>query len=147
KETKTLFSNKNSLHASKQGNTIVMDNFIDHGEISPGIYDRTFQTIILDSNGQLIRNIDSTDYYLNNFVLSPDGSKAAYIEYDNAKSNTTNSSKQTTVDINNIPSTLKIMDIKTGSSKEIIKCPYISNIIWNNTGDSLSFTYVITFDK
>lgn len=143
KEIKKLFSNKNSLHASKQGNTIAMDTFTDHGEISPGIYNRTFGAIILNSNGQVLRNIDLPDYNLNNFVLSPDGSKAAYIEYDNAKNNTTNTDtngKKAAIDINNVLSTLKIIDIKTGATKEIIKCPYISNIIWNNTGHSLSFT-------
>ncbi|AGK98443.1 hypothetical protein [Clostridium pasteurianum] len=141
KEIKDLFSNKNSLHASKQGHTIAMDNYVDHGEKSPGIYDRTFGTIILDENGQLLRNIDLPDYGPNNFVISPDGTKAAYIEQDNSK-NTANSSntEQAPVDLNNIQSTLKIIDIKTGATKEIIKCPYISNIIWNNTGDSLSFT-------
>ena len=144
KEIKSLFYSDHSLHAVKQGNTIVMDKSVDHGEISPGIYDRTFSTIILDSNGQVLKNIDLPYYFgPNNFILSPDGSKAAYVEYDNAKNNTTNTyanGKKAATDINNIPSTLKIIDIKTGSSKEIIKRPYISSIAWNNTSDSLSFT-------
>ncbi|MFT8315091.1 MAG: hypothetical protein ABF633_12735 [Clostridium sp.] len=144
KEIKSLFHSDNSLNAVKQGNTIVMDKSVDHGEISPGVYNRTFREIILDSNGNVLRNIDFP-YYSgpNNFILSPDGSKAAYIEYDNAKNNTTNTDnngKKAAIDINNVLSTLKIIDIKTGATKEIIKCPYISNIIWNNTGDSLSFT-------
>lgn len=151
KEIKSLFYSTHSLHAVKQGNTIAMDKFVDHGETSPGIYDRTFQTIILDSNGQLIRNIDLTDYGLNNFVLSPDGSKSAYIEQDNSKNISNSNTKQAPVDLNNIQSTLKIIDIKTGATKEIIKCPYISNITWNNTGDSLSFTsgrpYIVNISK
>ena len=110
-----------------------MDNSNDHGEISPGIYNRTFSEIILDSNGKVLRSIDLPNFIPNNFVLSPDGSKAAYVvEYDDAK--------KATPAVTNVPCTLKIIDIKTGSSKEIIKCPYISNIVWNNTGDFLSFT-------
>lgn len=144
KEIKSLFHSNNSLHAVKQDNTIVMDKSVDHGEISPGVYNRTFGAIILDSNGQVLRNIDFPSYFgLNNFVLSPDGSKAAYVEYDNAKNNainTDNNGKKVITDTNNVSSTLKIIDIKTGSSKEIIKCPQISNVVWNDTGDSLSFT-------
>lgn len=144
KEIKSLFHSDNSLNAVKQGNTIAMDKSIDHGEISPGVYNRTFSEIILDSSGNVLRNIDFPNYSgSNNFILSPDGSKAAYIEYDNANNNTNNTSNntvRTTTDVNNVQSILKIIDINTGSSKEIIKCPYISNIIWNNTGDSLSFT-------
>lgn len=136
KEIKSLFYSTNSLHASKQGTTIAMDHHIDHGEISPGIYNRTFETIILDSNGQIKRNIPTNNYtFSDNFILSPDGTKAAYIDQDNSKNTTPN----TAFDLNNIQSTLKIIDIKTGSSKEIIKCPYISNIIWSNSGNSLSF--------
>lgn len=157
KEIKSLFHSDNSLNAVKQGNTIVMDKSVDHGEISRGVYNRTFSDIILDSNGNVLKNIDFP-YYSgpNNFVLSPDGSKAAYVEYDNAKNpnppnNTTANGKKANTDVNNVPCTLKIIDIKTGSSKEIIKCPEISNIIWNNTGDSLSFTsgrpYIVKISK
>lgn len=157
KEIKSLFHSDNSLNAVKQGNTIVMDKFVDHGEISPGVYNRTFGEIILDSNGNVIRNIDSP-YYSgpNNFILSPDGSKVAYIEYDNAKkltppNNTDSNANKATTDANNVPCTLKIIDIKTGATKEIIKCPYISNITWNDTGDSLSFTsgrpYIVNISK
>ncbi|UZW13341.1 hypothetical protein OSC52_16015 [Clostridium pasteurianum] len=136
KEIKPLFYSTNSLRASKQGNTIAMDHHIDHGEISPGIYNRTFETIILDSNGQMKRNISTNNYaFSDNFVLSPDGTKAAYIDQDNSKNTTPN----TAFDLNNIQSTLKIIDIKTGDSKEIIKCPYITNVLWSSLGDSLSF--------
>lgn len=142
KETKDLFSTKNSLNASKQGNTIVMSNSADHGETSPGIYNRTYSEIILDSTGKLIRNIALPSYDQYNFILSPDGSMGAYVQSDNVKPNNVDSNAKaaTNTDINNTTCTLKIFDIKTGSSKEIIKCPYISNVIWNSKGDSLSFT-------
>lgn len=167
KEIKDIFSNKNSLHASKQANTIVMDNFTDHGEISPGIYNRTFGEIILDSNGKVLKNIDLPNY-TSDFLLSPDGSKAAYVDSDGYT--TTGKASNST----NTNTSLKVIDTKTGSIKEIVKAssladknwkteyytfktidkngktvdgssrpisPAISNIYWDSTGASLSFTY------
>ncbi len=136
KEIKSIFSNKNSIHAEKQGKTIIMDNYTDNGEISPGVYNRTFGAYILDESGKILKDI-KLPAYSNDFILSPDGSKAAYVEI-----NLPRDGKAARID-GNTPkdaSSLKIINTKTGEVKEVMKCSTISNICWDKSGTSLSFT-------
>lgn len=134
KEKKAIFNTNDSLQASKQGDTIALDHSGKQVEISPGIYNSSSEIIILNSNGNIQKTTSFDGYVpLTNFFLSPDGSKAAYIDYDSSKHLEPNA------DPRNTNATLKIMDIKTGTSQDIIKSPYITNVIWSDSDDSLSF--------
>ncbi|MBZ9625919.1 hypothetical protein G9F71_024230 [Clostridium sp. FP2] len=165
KEIKAIFSNKYSRSADKKGKTIIIEHFDNNGEQSPdGVFvNRTFGAIIMDETGKELQDIKLPKGRLNNtYVLSPDGSKVAYVEYANA--------------INTPPNhetTIKIIDTKTGVIKEIVKASSlkdkdakieyrtyhyidkngkvvktkipivlaISNICWDGTSAALSFTY------
>lgn len=139
KEIKVLWENKKSFNAYKKGNTILIDmyNYI----------------IIMDEFGNKIRNIDvPKGVQISQYKLSPDGSKAAYQEFS---------------DNDHSEEFLKVMDLKTGEIKEIVKSSIfqdeneegkittltirdgvkiqvekqIDNICWSSNGKSLSFTY------
>jgi len=153
KKIKTIFSNKNSLNADKKGKTIVIDNYINN-----------FGAIIMDETGKQLQDIKGR--YTDDYVLSPDGSKVAYIECTNSIS--------TTPYLSHDPDQyLKIINVKTGAVKEIVnsstlkdkgakiyytilkltdkdgkevekKVPVrvgISNICWDSASSALSFTY------
>lgn len=176
KEIKNIFSNKQSLQADKKGSKIIMDNYDNNGDKnSEGKYvNRSFGAFILDESGKLLHNIKlptgrvSANTTLTSitlgeqYILSPDGSKAVYVEN---LQNEENKSKPN--------DSIKVIDTKTGDIKEIIKASaledknaendyeisqvkdengnvketkhynkhYISNICWDSTGKSLSFTY------
>jgi hypothetical protein len=132
KEVKSIFYNKNSIHAIRQGKTILIDYHVDNSEISPGLFDRSFGVYAIDENGKIKLDIKLSTPCAK-FLLSPDGGKAAYIE------------RTTPLDTNGI---LKVIDTHTGEitevgkvdSKEVTKDSFISNVCWNNTGTALSFT-------
>lgn len=140
KETKILWENEKFFNAYKKGKIILIDNVLDKHQI------------IMDESGNTIRTIDLPEGIQDfDYKLSPDGSKVAYRELpDNDLSN----------------EILKVMDIKTGEVKEIIKSSIfksengegkttvsskdnlkvlvgkqIDNICWENDGKDLSFTY------
>lgn len=124
KEIKKLLYNKNSLEAIKKGETILIDNFTDHGEISPGVYNRTFGAYVLDENGEILREIEF-EKCAGISGLSPDGKYFAYVEWNPLKKE---------------PVKLKVMDIKSGEIKEIFEDKIITNLEWDPTSKALSFT-------
>jgi len=166
KEIKTIYSSKNSLHADKKGEIICMDNYYNNGDISAdGIYEnRTFGNLIIDTDGNLVKEIKLPKGIItSDYVLSPDGSKAVYVESD-----------RPIISSSVVPErVLKVIDTKTGIIKEIIKASSLedenpgledenagntslgtvvkkgdaynfltmSNICWNSTGTAVSFTY------
>lgn len=171
KEIKTLLAEQKSLHADKKGNTIIMDNYVDGEKAPDGTYpNRTFGALILDESGKttqeikLSKGVYAHGSFTSDFILSPDGSKAAYIE----ETPPINSEKSS-----NIDSSIKVIDTHSGAIKEIVKVsslkdknspdtyrtvkvpkgdgttqerkmlirPSISNICWDSTGTALSFTY------
>lgn len=149
KDSKLIYNGKNSLCAYKKGGTIIMDNHVDNGQISPGVYSRTFGAYSLDENGKILKDI-KFDKYTESMTLSPDGSKLAYVEGHFPLDKLTK---------------LKIMDLKTGETKEIIETKLIAHLQWDSTGKSLSFatgnstwfsprndikkidTYIVNFDN
>ena len=170
KEIKTIFTNAFCRTAAKKGKTIIIDNYNNNGKkSSKGLFiNRTFGAFILDENGKQQQDIKLPKGRLNSrYVLSPDGSKVAYVESDNT---TIEGGLNNDTDIN---TSLKIIDTKTGVIKEIVKVPSlkdkdakidyitykikdkngkivykkvpanisISNICWEGTSDALSFTY------
>ena len=171
KEIKTLLTDQKSLHADKKGKTIIMDNYIDGEKSSDGTYpNRTFGALILDESGKTTQEVKSPKgayahgSFTSDFILSPDGSKAAYIE----DASPINSKKS-----NDFDSSIKVIDTHSGAVKEIVKVSSlkdkdapdnyrtikvpkgdgtteerkiliriaISNICWDSTGTALSFTY------
>jgi hypothetical protein len=153
KEIKTIFSNQFSLTADKKGKTIIIDKFNNNGEISSeGVFvNRTFGAIIMDESGTQLQDIKlPKGRYSNTYVLSPDGSKAAYVDFDNSMGSEPGPDPETYI---------KIIDTKTGAIKEIVKASSlkdenvkiaqnrlpirlsISNICWDNTSNAFSFTY------
>lgn len=169
KEIKTIFSNKYSRTADKKGKTIIIDHFDNNGKISTaGLFvNRTFGAVIMDESGKKLQNIKLPKDRCNwDFILSPDGSKVAYVEFDNAID--TDIKKTSEPD-----EYIKIIDVKTGVTKEVVKgaslkdkdvkidytilrikdengkfiekkipvSVSISNICWDSTSSALSFTY------
>ncbi|EET88636.1 hypothetical protein CcarbDRAFT_0891 [Clostridium carboxidivorans P7] len=149
-----------------------MDKFDNNGDAINGVYtNRTFGALILNESGKIIQNLKlpkgriSSGSFTSDYILSPDGSKAAYIESNNEINNNNNNEKS---DVS-----VKVIDTKTGDIKEIVKAsslndkneendyitvkikdkdgnikekkikrvPCISNICWDSTGTALSFTY------
>jgi len=166
-EIKTIFSNQYSRTADKKGKTIIIDNFNNNGgQSSDGVFlNRTFGAIIMDESGKQLQDIHlPKGRYNNDYVLSPDGSKAAYVEFADHIGTTKAVSPDRSI---------KIIDAKTGAVKEIVnsstlkdkgakidynifksidkngkvtekKIPVIvslSNICWDSTSSALSFTY------
>ena len=167
KEIKAIFSNKYAGMADKKGKTIIIDNINNNGEISSdGVFlNRTFGALIMDESGKKLQDIKLPKGRCNNpYVLSPDGSKVAYVEFAND------------IDTDHDPDpdpSIKIIDAKTGAIKEIVKSSSlkdkdakidysifeskdkdgkgvqkkrplsraISNICWDSTSTALSFTY------
>jgi hypothetical protein len=166
KEVKTIYTSKNSLRGSKKGKTIAMDNYTDSGAVVNGVVNGvvengTFGEVLMDESGKLIRSIDcSKGINHTAYILSPDGRKATYLEYDNQ------------IGFDNKQTTLKVIDIKTGNVYEIVKVlnlkdeneeaeykhitvedndgrkkegkmkseNFIGNICWSDDGGYLSFT-------
>lgn len=124
KETKQIFFNKNSLEGFKKGKSILIDRYVDKGEKSPGVYNRTFGAYIVNENGKVLKEFDF-EKYAGLMSLSPDGSKLAYVEGVYPEDN---------------PTKLKIRDIRTGEVKEIMVTKLIKHVEWDKTGKSLSFT-------
>jgi hypothetical protein len=117
KQIKKISFNHGStgLGADKKGNTILLDNTKDNGPInSKGVFvNRTFGALILDETGKVLHDVDlATGKYAKDFILSPDGSKVAFIEENNCIK------QQEGVDEDPV---LKIIDTKTGNIKEIVK--------------------------
>lgn len=159
KEIKPIYSSKNSLHADKKGEIICMDNYYNNGDISAdGIYEnRTFGNLIIDTEGNLVKEIKLPKGIIaSDYVLSPDGGKAVYVESDRPIISSGVAPERV----------LKVIDTKTGIIKEIIKVSSLedenrgnsslgtivkkdniyksstmSNICWNSTGTAVSFTY------
>ena len=161
KEKSVLFENtKISIQTQKKGNTIIMDKYIDNKEISPGYFDRSFEALILNEKGETVKEVKMPKPENPiGFALSPDGSKAAYVELNNTKSsakdttlkngfdNTKSPTEPTTLENaqvilssnqNSLPdNTLKIIDTKTGEIKEILSCKGAQNLYWDSTGTKL----------
>ncbi|WML33346.1 hypothetical protein [Clostridium sp. OS1-26] len=172
KEINTIFSNQYSLCADKKGKTIIIDNFNNNGEkSSDGVFvNRTFGALILNESGKttqeikLPKGITTKGSLKSEYILSPDGSKAAYIETASCIGSNNN---------NNPDDSIKVIDTHSGAIKEIVKLSslkdknapdnyaivkkakqdgsieerriivpqYFSNIRWDSTGTALSFTY------
>ena len=149
---KTIYTSECSNSSEKKGKIITMDNYYNNGEASAnGVFEnRTFGSLIIDVEGNLIQEIKLPKGRISsNCVLSPDGSKAVYVEGDAPINCTT---KEQGIII-------KYIDIKTGEINEIIKTAslkeasldssnekmnqtfLIKNICWNSTGTAVSFTY------
>ncbi|OAA90538.1 hypothetical protein [Clostridium ljungdahlii] len=180
KEIKDIYTNKYSLHADKKGKTIIMDNYnnngkpVDGGAVNGIVYvNRTFGALVMNESGKVLQDIKlpkgriSSGLPTSDYILSPDGSKAAYVESNNEIS------RQIGSDNKDLDISIKVIDIKTGNIKEIVKAaslkdknqgnnyltikikdkngnikekkiarvPCISNICWDSTSTALSFTY------
>jgi hypothetical protein len=177
KEIKSIFSDKSALNADEKGKTIIMDNIDNNGAPSANgvYYNRTFGALIMDESGKKLQDMklpkgrfSVTATFASDFILSPDGSKAAYIEGEQQ----IGTNGKIGNDENN--TCIKVIDTKTGDIKEIVKAfslkdknakidyitmpkidkklnvigeikrpivPAISNICWDSTGTALSFTY------
>lgn len=149
KATNPIFYNEKSLQALKKGNSIIIDKYVDNGEISPGIFNRTFGAYLLDESGNILRDINF-DNCESGMALSPNGSKLAYLEGLYIKDGLVK---------------VKIVDLKTGEIKEILQSKLINNLQWSSDGKSLSFatgdsgwlspfnpvntidTYIVNFDN
>lgn len=149
KSVTPIFYNKGSMTALKKGNSIIVDRSIDHGEISPGIFNRTFGAYLLDEGGNILRDINF-DKYQSEMSLSPDGSKLAYLEGYPPMDGIVKA---------------KVVFLKTGEVKELLVSQLIKHLQWTADGKSLSFatgdsgwlstfnpvdtidTYIVTFDK
>ncbi|MDS0527788.1 hypothetical protein NNC19_19025 [Clostridium sp. SHJSY1] len=156
KEMRTLCLNENFHQvASKKNNTIVIGKSNLNGEL-------VNSEVIMDKAGSVVRNIDIPKGRVqSDYILSPDGSKAAYTEGNDVI-------KSKNYDENE--SILKVINLKTGNVKEIVKSSTlkdeneeveyktimsksgeterkvpiakdINNICWSATGKDLSFTY------
>jgi hypothetical protein len=167
-EVKQVYSSKNSITADQIGDLIVMDTYNNNGAKSTdGIYhNRTFGNTIIDLDGKLIKDINlPKGRIMTNSVVSPDGTKAVYIE---STAPTDSDGKENEI-------VIKLIDIETGEITEVIKesqikekslssldnynleVNRISNICWNNTNNIMSFnfqsskddtdTYVVNFNK
>ncbi|ADK15009.1 MULTISPECIES: hypothetical protein [Clostridium] len=174
KEIKDIYDTKYSLHADKKGKTIIMDNYNNNGDAVDGVYvNRTFGALVMNESGKVLQDIKlpkgriSSGVPTSEYILSPDGSKAAYVERNNEISHQVGSDNKDP-DI-----AIKVIDTKTGDTKEIVKAsslkdknegnnyttikikdkdgnvkekkikrePGISNISWDSTSTALSFTY------
>lgn len=162
KETKTIYTAQASLTADISGKTIMVDNEDNSRKKSADV--KSIGAFIIDESGKKLHDIEMPNGKVpRSFVLSPDGSKAAFIE-DDCISNAIGYEPD---------ATLKVVDTKTGAVKEIVKTtslkdknakvyngkykelqkdgklvekelpiiPQISNISWDSTGSSLSFNY------
>ncbi|MBU3111953.1 hypothetical protein [Clostridium lacusfryxellense] len=116
KEIKTILTNESFNWAYKRGKTIIIEKDNTGKQLSAGIFrNTTYQAIIMDKSGTQLHKIKlSKDRYSKDYTLSPDGSKVAYVEYAD--------------DIEVAPnpaidpeSKVKIIDVKTGITKEIVK--------------------------
>lgn len=124
KEIKSIFSNQYSLHADKKGKTIIIDNLNNNGDKnSDGIFvNRTFGALVMNESGKTLQDIKlpkgrfATAAFTSDYVLSPDGSKAAYVE-----SNSCINGKAANLSDADPNISIKIIDIKTGAIKEIVK--------------------------
>ncbi|OAA95146.1 hypothetical protein [Clostridium coskatii] len=173
KEIKDIYANKYSLHADKKGKTIIMDNYNNNGGAVDGVYvNRTFGALVMNESGKVLQDIKlpkgrlTSGSFTSDYILSPDGSKAAYVESNNEIS------RQVGSDNKNLDISIKVIDIKTGDIKEIVKAsslkskngennyitvrikdkdgnfkekkikrgPGILNISWDSTSTALSFT-------
>lgn len=180
REIKDIYANKYSLHADKKGKTIIMDNYNNNGDAVDGVYvNRTFGALVMDESGKVLQDIKlpkgriTSGSLISDYVLSPDGSKAVYVERNMDKNN------QASLNNNNLDVDIKVIDTKTGDTKEIVKAsnlkdkneesnyitikikdkdgnikekkvtrePCISNISWDSTSTSLSFTYGSSIDS
>ncbi|APM37928.1 hypothetical protein [Clostridium kluyveri] len=180
KEIKDIYANKYSLHADKKGKTIIMDNYNNNGDAVDGVYvNRTFGALVMNESGKVLQDIElpkgriTSGSLTSDYVLSPDGSKAVYVERNMDKNN------QTSLNNNNLDVDIKVIDTKTGDTKEIVKAsnlkdkneennyitikikdkdgnikekkvtrePCISNISWDSTSTSISFTYGSSIDS
>ena len=164
KELKTIYSSCIPFYADKKGETIILSSCSYKNALTTG-----FGVIIIDESGNVIKEInlyegkEESAKYASNYVLSPDGSKAAYIQSDALPSSSDMSPELS----------VNVLDIKTGTKKQIVnlsslndnsarnsysiieendkdgnavkkKTPEvdrISNICWNNSGAALSFTF------
>ena len=168
KEIKTILTNQSSGWADKKSKTIIIEKYTIGKQWSDGeIRNTTYEAIIIDKSGKELQKIKSPkDRYSKDYVLSPDGSKVAYVEYADAMDGDLNPEIDP-------ESYVKIIDVKTGVTKEIVKGSSlkdkdvnndytmnktmdkngkftekkvrvgvsISNICWDSTSSALSFTY------
>lgn len=117
KEINNIFSGDNIFNAYKKGSTIVVEYCKDNGEQnSQGLYEnRIFGMSILDASGNMLRNIElPKGISASSYTLSTDGTKVAYIEEPVVDADTINTGT------NKSNQVLKVLDIKTGSIKEIV---------------------------
>lgn len=176
KEIKNIFSNKNVTDACKMGTTVMVQ--YDYGNNEDNAEDEIIHGFsILDESGKVLHDIKlPADREGGSYALSPDGSKAGYIE------------GRDLIDIGpaedgDVQEAIKIIDTKTGNIKEIVKVSdldkkaeddngstdkadsngndeekkapnksYTSRIYWDSKGTSLFFrykknTYVVSFDN
>ena len=110
KDIKDIYTNKYSLHADKKGKIIIMDNY-NNGDAVDGVYvNRTFGALVMNESGKVLQDVKlskgriTSGSLTSDYVLSPDGNKAAYVE-----SNTEINSKNNELDVS-----VKVIDTKTG---------------------------------
>lgn len=168
KERKTIFPNQYFRSVDKRGKIIISDNVYNNGEESSDgvVVDRTFGALIMDQSGKKLQAVKLPKGRCNDdYVLSPDGSKVAYVEFNDVQMKNV---RETDLD-----ESIKIIDVKTGAIKEIVKASNlkdkdakidysifeskdkdgkviqkkrplvqsISNICWDNTSAALAFSY------
>lgn len=150
-------------HADEKSNVIVADITNNNGAAnSSGIFEnRTFGAQILDSTGKVLRNIELPKGKISDcrdltklYTLSPDGSKAVYIEINNSAA----------YEEKGVEAVLKVIDTKTGEVKDIVSAgeiekqlqlqdsqrpkltgdySYFDKLNWSSDSNSLAFNYKI----
>ena len=145
----------------------------NNGDAVDGVYvNRTFGALVMNESGKVLQDIKlpkgrlTSGSFTSDYILSPDGSKAAYVERNMDKSH------RATLDDKDLDISIKVIDTKTGDTKEIVKAsslknkneennyitvrikdkdgnfkekkikrgPGILNISWDSTSTALSFT-------
>ncbi|MDT8717405.1 hypothetical protein IAI10_12110 [Clostridium sp. 19966] len=181
KKIKTILpASDKYFHADEKSDTIIMDTTNNNGPAnSKGVFEnRTFGAQVLDTTGKVLRNIelpkgriDDSKDLPKEYTLSPDGSKAVYIEKNTDIGDASVYKKK------GVEAVLKVIDTKTGEVKNIVSAEdiekqiqlredqrpiltgdysYFDNLIWSSDSNSLSFnyelgnkvnSYIVSFDN
>lgn len=165
KEIKSIYEGPYSLRADERGKVIAMDYSNNNGDAVDGVYkNRTFGYYILDESGKIIQNLEEKQgRNINEFKLTFDGSKAAYVEEPSAVRENLNDNDvfikildtksgnvDEVADISNLKDKdegseyhkIKLKD-KDGKEqeKQVKSHSVITNLCWDRTGTSLMFQY------